>query len=97
MNTVLKRGLEPEHPGVILREMYIEPLELTHTLLAQTIGVTRVTVNKLLNGRQGITAEMALRLSKAFKTSALFWLNLQRNYDLWYAEKKFKENIKAIA
>ncbi|MCH5600898.1 HigA family addiction module antitoxin [Niabella ginsengisoli] len=97
MNAELKRGIAPEHPGIILREMYAEPLGITNSYLAENIGVTRITVNKLLNGRQGITAEMALRLSKAFKTSPLFWLNLQRNYDLWLAEKNFKEDIKAIA
>lgn len=97
MNTVLKRGLPPEHPGLILRELYVEPLGISNSFLAEKIGVTRITVNKLLNGKQGITAEMSLRLAKAFSTSALFWLNLQRNYDLWQAEKKFNANVKSIA
>lgn len=97
MNSILQRGLAPEHPGLILKEMYVEPLGINNNFLAEKIGVSRITVNKLLNGRQGITAEMALRLSRAFSTSPLLWLNLQRNYDLWQAEKKFDENIKAIA
>ena len=97
MSAILKRGLEPEHPGFVLREMYVEPLDITNAYLAERIGVTRITINKLLNGKQGITAEMALRLAKAFSTTPVFWLNLQRNYDLWQAEKRFAADIKAIA
>lgn len=84
---MLKRGLEPSHPGEILKSLYLEPLGLTQDEAAKNLGVTRKTLSMLLNGRQGISAEMALRLSKAFKTTTFLWLNLQNNYDLWYAGK----------
>jgi addiction module HigA family antidote len=85
---MLKRALEPSHPGEILKGLYLEPLGLTQEVAAKNLGVTRKTLSMLLNGKQGISAEMALRLSKAFKTTAQLWLNLQNTYDLWYAEKK---------
>lgn len=93
MSTIsLTRGIAPEHPGVILRELYVEPLELNNQQVAENLGVTRVTVNKILNGKQSITAEMAIRLSKAFKTSPELWMNLQQGFDLWmvYASQKTK-------
>lgn len=96
MNNV-KRGIQPEHPGIILRELYVDALQLTHAELADNLGVTRVTINKLLNAKQSVTPEMAVRLSKAFKTSAEYWLNLQRNYDLWEIEHTKEINVKAIA
>jgi addiction module HigA family antidote len=94
---MIKRGLEPSHPGEILKDLYLEPLGLTQEEAANNLGVTRKTLSLLLNGRQGISAEMALRLSKAFKTSTLLWLNLQNTYDLWYAKKNLDlSKIKAF-
>jgi addiction module HigA family antidote len=84
---MLKRGMEPSHPGEILKGLYLEPLGLTQEQAANNLGVTRKTFSMLLNGRQGISAEMALRLAKAFKTSTALWMNLQANYDLWFAEQ----------
>ncbi|MFC2167044.1 HigA family addiction module antitoxin [Acidobacteriota bacterium] len=75
----------PTHPGGILRRQYIEPLSLTISELANTIGVSRKTLSKIVNEHGSITPEMALRLSKAFKTTPELWLNLQQNYDLWQA------------
>jgi addiction module HigA family antidote len=63
----------------------MEPLELTVSDLARILGVSRKTVSKIVNERSAISADMALRLSRAFKTTPELWLNLQRNYDLWYA------------
>lgn len=85
---MLKQGMTPIHPGKILQDLFLEPLDLTQEAAAQNLGVTRKTLSMLLNGRQGISAEMALRLSKAFKTTTGLWLNMQNNYDLWYAERK---------
>jgi antitoxin HigA-1 len=87
---MLKRGLPPVHPGEILKELFIEPLGLTQAEFAQNLGITRKTLSMLLNEHQGVSAEMALRLSKAFNTSPDLWLNLQREFDLWHAEKKVK-------
>jgi addiction module HigA family antidote len=78
----------PPHPGEILRELCIEPLGLSITEAAEALGVTRKTLSAILNGRSGISPEMAVRRSLAFGTSSESWLNQQSQYDLWEAEKK---------
>ncbi len=75
----------PPHPGEILREFCLEPLGLSVTDAAEALGVSRKTLSSILNGRAGISPEMALRLSKAFDTSPESWLNQQQQYDLWQA------------
>lgn len=77
----------PPHPGIVLRELCIEPLGLSVTRAAEALGVSRKTLSAILNGRSGISPEMAIRLSKAFSTSAESWLNQQVQYDLWVVEK----------
>ena len=77
----------PPHPGEGLRELCLEPLELTVTEAAESLGVSRKTLSAILNGRAGISPEMAIRLGKAFDTSAESWLNQQMQYDLWIAEQ----------
>ena len=77
----------PPHPGEILRELCLEPLGLSVTRTAEALGVSRKTLSATLNGRAGISPEMAIRLSKAFGTSAESWLNQQVQYDLWVAEQ----------
>lgn len=86
----MKQGMKPIHPGQILKEMYLEPLNLNQTDAAANLGVARKTLSMLLNGHQGVSAEMALRLSKAFNTTPELWLNMQRNFDLWNAGQKVK-------
>jgi len=78
---------DPPHPGVVLRELCLEPLGLSVTRAAEALGVTRKTLSAILNGRAGISPEMAIRLSKAFSTSAESWLTQQAYYDLWIAEQ----------
>jgi addiction module HigA family antidote len=80
----------PPHPGEILRELCLEPLGLSVTRAAEALGVSRKTLSAILNERAGISPEMAIRLSKAFDTSAESWLNQQVQYDLWLAEKNAK-------
>ena len=80
----------PPHPGEILRGLCLEPLNLSVTETATALGVSRKTLSAILNGRAGISPEMAVRLSIAFKTSAESWLNQQVQYDLWRAEKRRK-------
>ena len=75
----------PNHPGGILCRQYLEPLDLTVSELAKILGVSRKTVSKIINERGSISADMALRLSRAFNTTPQLWLNLQQNYDLWRA------------
>ena len=79
----------PPHPGEIIKEICIEPLGLTVTKAAESLGVTRKTFSMLLNGKSGISPEMALRLSKVFGRTPEGWLRLQLQYDLW----KTKQNM----
>lgn len=81
----------PPHPGEILKALCFEPLGLSVTRAAEGLGVSRKTLSAILNGRAGISPEMALRLSKAFGTSAESWLNQQMQYDLWVAEQNLGE------
>jgi len=78
----------PSHPGGILQRQYLMPLSLTVSELARALGVSRKTVSKIVNERGSISTDMALRLSRAFNTTAELWLNLQRNYDLWHAAEE---------
>jgi len=78
---------DPPHPGEVLRQLCLEPLNLTVTDAARSLGVSRKMLSRILNGRAGISPEMAVRLSMAFNTSAESWLNQQLQYDLWHAEK----------
>ena len=80
----------PPHPGEVIRELCLEPLGLSVTEAAEGLGVSRKTLSAILNGRAGISPEMALRLSIAFDTSPESWLNQQTHYDLWLARKEAK-------
>jgi addiction module HigA family antidote len=77
----------PPHPGEIIREFCIESLNLSVTEAANALGVTRKTLSALLNGRSGISPEMALRLSKVFGRTPEGWLRLQLQFDLWKTEQ----------
>ncbi len=77
----------PPHPGEILRELCLDPLDLSVTDAAKALGVSRKTLSAILNGNAGISPEMALRLSIAFNTSAESWLAQQSQYELWQAEQ----------
>lgn len=94
-----KRLRRPTHPGGILRRHYIEPLSMTVSGLAGVLGVSRKTLSEIVNEHASITPDMALRLSKAFKTTPELWLNMQRNYELWQASHKSDDwkLVKAVA
>ena len=79
------RMQNPLHPGEVLRELCLEPLGLNVTAAAKGLGVSRKTLSAILNGRAGISPEMAVRLSIAFGTTSESWLNHQVQYDLWQA------------
>ncbi len=85
----------PPHPGEILRQLCIEPLGLSVTEAAKGLGVSRKTLSAILNGRAGVSPEMAVRLSIAFGTSSESWLNQQIQYDLWQAEKG-RKNLRVL-
>ena len=77
----------PPHPGEILKELCLDPLGITVTDAAEALGISRKTLSSILNGRAGISPEMAIRLAKAFDTTAESWLNQQMQYDLQRAKK----------
>ena len=81
----------PPHPGEILRSLCLEPLGLSVTDAAKALGISRKTLSSVLNGRAGISPEMAVRLSIAFDTSAESWLNQQVQHDLALVEKRRKQ------
>jgi len=88
----------PPHPGEMIREMCLEPLELSVTKAAKALGVTRKTLSELINGKSGVSPEMSIRLSKAFDTTPEFWLGLQMNYDLWKIKPRAgKLKVKKLA
>lgn len=86
----------PTHPGEMLREEFLIPLDLTQKELADAIRVPYQRINEIVGGRRGVTPSTALRLSKYFGTSADFWLNLQLKFDLYAVQKKEKEVLKNI-
>ena len=77
----------PPHPGEIIKSLCLEPLGVTVTQEAEALGVSRKTLSAILNGRAGISPEMAVRLSIACSTTAESWMNQQTQYDLWHAEQ----------
>ena len=79
---------DPPHPGAFIKRHCLEPLGLTVTDAARGLGVSRNTLSMLVNGRLGISPEMAVRLSKAFGGNAESWLRQQMQYDLWHAQRK---------
>src|SRR5690606_10080620 len=82
---------DPPHPGEILADLYLEPLGLTVTEAAKKLLITRPNLSAIINGKAGISALMAIKLARAFKTTPHYWLNLQAAYDLWQAMAKHKD------
>lgn len=78
----------PPHPGKVLKELWVEPMGITITALAEAAGVTRKAMSELVNGKSGVSPEMAIRLSKMFNTTPELWLGMQMNHDLWVVKKK---------
>lgn len=88
----------PPHPGIILLEDWIKPLNFSVTEFALRIGTSRKNLSEIVNAKCGISPEMALKLSKALGTSAEVWLNMQQAYDLWHAKQRVNlDDIEVIA
>ncbi len=87
----------PPHPGEVLRDGVFADSTISVTDFAQRLGVTRVTLSRMLNGKAGISADMALRLAAALGGTAQSWLHMQANYDLWQAEKSLRREVAKIA
>lgn len=81
----------PPHPGEVIKELCLEPLDISVTAAAKALGISRKTLSSIINGHAGISPEMAVRLSIAFSTSSESWLNQQAQFDLWQAEQHRKE------
>jgi addiction module HigA family antidote len=87
---------EPTHPGIILFEEFLEPMEISETELAKAINVPYQQVDDLINGRQEITPGIALKLAKLFGTTPDFWLNFQRRYELYWVQQQESKEIERI-
>lgn len=92
----LKIKRKPTHPGEMLREDFLPDYDLTATGLADSLGVSRQSVNELLRERRSVSPLMALRLGRLFGNSPEFWLNAQQAVDLWKAAQKAKDELKRI-
>ena len=88
--------LPPIHPGEILREEFMLPLELSSHALARAIGVTPARVNDIANEKRGITADTALRLGRYFGTTADIWINLQKRFELETARRELGRQLDQI-
>jgi antitoxin HigA-1 len=86
----------PTHPGEMLLEEFLLPMEITQRSLATAIHVPYQRINEIVNGRRGITPSTALRLAKYFEMSAGFWLTLQLRWDLYHAQQSEAETLQAI-
>jgi antitoxin HigA-1 len=88
------RKSEPIHPGEILAEEFLGPLEITQYRLAKEISVPARRINEIVQGKRGISADTALRLSRYFGMSERFWINLQSHYDLEVQKDKLGPRLK---
>ena len=74
--------LAPMHPGEVLDELYLAPLEMSAGALAKEVGVPRTRIERIVKGQTSMTPDTAFRLAKVFRTSPLYWMNMQTSYDL---------------
>lgn len=92
----MAKKLAPMHPGEVLREEFLIPLDLSAGVLAKACGVPRTRIERLANEETGVTADTALRLSRAFKTTPQLWLNLQNDYDVQTAIREIAKELDKI-
>ena len=86
----------PAHPGEILRELYLKPLDITVIQAAKALRVTRKHVSAIVNGRAPVTPDMAVRLAAVFATEPELWVNMQAQYDLWTVSKQARPKVKVL-
>ncbi len=86
----------PPHPGKVLFEYYLKPIGMNITQASEHLLITRPNLSSIINQKAGISAVMALKLAKAFKTTPQYWMNLQSNYDLWIATKASEDVVKKV-
>lgn len=88
-------NLSPVHPGEVLREEFLVPLEISQYRLAKDISVSARRINEIVHGKRAVTADTALRLARYFGTSERFWLNLQTGYDLDIEKDRLGDRLEA--
>jgi addiction module HigA family antidote len=92
----MSKKLPPIHPGEILREEFMVPMDLSSNVLASALGIATARVSEIAKEKRGITADTALRLSRYFGSSAEFWMNLQKDYELEVAQRKIGNSLEHI-
>ncbi|GAB6075318.1 HigA family addiction module antitoxin [Desulfurobacterium crinifex] len=85
---ILELEVPPVHPGEILREEFLKPLDLTQAQLAEELGINLKVIDELVNEKRSISPEIAIKLAERFETSPEFWLRFQEDYDLWKRSKR---------
>jgi addiction module HigA family antidote len=96
LTSTTSRRVRPTHPGEMLREDFMPDYNLSITALAKAMGVSRQSVNELVQGRRAVSPAMALRLARVFGNTPEFWLNGQRAVDLWDAQKRHRKSLDRI-
>jgi addiction module HigA family antidote len=84
---MLPKNRAPTHPGEILLEEFLKPRGMTQSELAQKLEIPLQRINEIINTKRGVTPQTAVLLARFFKTTSQFWMNLQTQYDLWFAER----------
>jgi len=87
---------KPTHPGEILKEEFLKPLEISQTKLAEDLGTSFKTINELINQKRNLSSELALKLSRYFNTSVELWINLQNQYDIYRILKDKGKEINRV-
>ena len=80
----------PTHPGEMLLEEFLEPMNMSQAELARRLEKTAASINEVVKGKRGVSAELALKLAQLLGTTPEFWLNLQMDWELWHARKRLK-------
>lgn len=93
----MTRMFNPPHPGEVLKDGVFSDTGITVTEAAKALGITRAALSRIVNGKAGISAEMALRLGQWLGTGPEVWLNMQSAYDLWQAEQRPRPRIERLA
>jgi addiction module HigA family antidote len=92
----MAKKLPPVHPGEVLREEFLSPMNLSPYAVARAVGVPRTRIERLANEQTAMTADTALRLARYFGTSAAFWMNMQARFDLERAEDELGAELRKI-
>ncbi|MGB8839758.1 MAG: HigA family addiction module antitoxin [Aliidongia sp.] len=88
---MLPRNRAPIHPGILLKELYLEPRGVSVTALSDAAGISRKHLSQIINGHVGITPGTAVRIAETLGTSAQMWMNGQATYDLWHAQRQLPD------